>query len=208
MLKRLESSWRAFEVTIENLLLKMAVWLERYSPERFEMWAGNNPRWWSVVQTHIRERLQEDGILQGQSREARILQDDSLQYKIPLENLQSHVVSNPSEEEDDIASVEIEQEFIPDDHDLASLFGDVVDDMNFLTGLLGRIYRRFYADELASDPDTQKDDKFKQLLDLLKNTQTRSYSFLPNFAIPLDTSIPNCRILGSDRLLKLIAAAK
>ncbi len=158
VLKRLESSWRAFEATIENLLLKMAVWLQRYAPERFDMWEATNPRWWRVVQVHICERLQEDGILQGQSP----------QYTIPLENLQNSVASNSSEEEDDIASVESEAEFIPEDHDLDPLFNDVVDDMNFLTGLLSRIYRRFYADQLASDPDTQKDDKFQQLLNLLK----------------------------------------
>ena len=168
VLKRLESSWRTFEATIENLLLKMAVWLERYAPERFDMWEATNPRWWNVVQAHIRERLQEDGILQEQSRVARMLRDDSQQYTIPLESLQSYVASNPSEEEDDIASVEIEEEFIPDDYDLDSLFNDVVDDMNFLTGLLSRIYRRFYADQLASEPDTQKDDKLQQLLNLLK----------------------------------------
>ena len=40
--------------------------------------------------------------------------------------------------------------------------------MNFLTGLLSRIYRRFYADQLASEPDTQKDDKLQQLLNLIK----------------------------------------
>ena len=168
VLKRLESSWRAFEATIENLLLKMAVWLERYAPERFGMWEATNPRWWHVVQEHIRERLQEDGILQEQSQEARILRNESLQYRIPMDNLQSHVAANPSEEEDDIASVELEEEFIPEDHDLDRLFNDVVDDMNFLTGLLSRIYRRFYADQRASEPNTQKDDKLQQLLNLLK----------------------------------------
>ena len=62
VLKRLESSWRSFEVTVENLLLKMANWLNTYNPERFEMWKGTNRRWWSVVQKHVLERLQEDGI--------------------------------------------------------------------------------------------------------------------------------------------------
>ena len=138
------------------------------TPERFDMWEATNPRWWGVVQAHIRERLQEDGILQEQSRVARMLRDDSQQYTIPLESLQSYVAANPSEEDDDIASVEIEEEFIPNDHDLDSLFNDVVDDMNFLTGLLSRIYRRFYADQLASEPDTQNDDKLQQLLNLLK----------------------------------------
>ena len=55
-----------------------------------------------------------------------------------------------------------------EDHDLNRLFDDVVDDMNFLTGLLSRIYRLFYADELANEPDTQQDDKLQQLLSLLK----------------------------------------
>ena len=153
VLKRLESSWRAFEATVENLLLKMAEWLERYAPERFRMWEGTNTRWWGVVQKHIRERLQADGILTDNT----------------LETLLNSVASNPSEEEDDLASVETDDDFIPEDHDVDSLFGDVVDDMNFLTGLLSRIYRLFYADELASEPDTRQDDKLQQLLNLLKS---------------------------------------
>lgn len=153
VLKRLESSWRAFEATIENLLLKMAEWLERYAPERFRMWEGTNTRWWGVVQKHIRERLQEDGILTQNT----------------LETLLNSVASNPSEEEDDLASVETNDDFIPGDHDVDRLFNDIVDDMNFLTGLLSRIYRLFYADELANKPDTQQDDKLQRLLNLLKN---------------------------------------
>ena len=54
VLKRLESSWRAFEATIENLLLNMAEWLEKYAPERFAIWESTNTRWWGVVQNHIR----------------------------------------------------------------------------------------------------------------------------------------------------------
>ena len=152
VLKRLESSWRAFEATIENLLLKMAEWLERYAPERFRMWEGTNTRWWGVVQKHIRERLQEDGILTQNT----------------LEPLFNSIASNPTEEEDGLASIETENDFIPEDHDLDRLFGDVVDDMNFLTGLLSRIYRLFYADQVGNEPDTEKDDKIQQLLKLVK----------------------------------------
>ena len=152
VLKRLESSWRAFEVTVENLLLKMADWLKRYAPERFEMWEGTNRRWWRVVQEHIRERLHADG---------------SLSPDTP-ENLQQVVASNPSEEEDDLAAFEHTGDFTPDTHDADRLFDDVVDDMNFLTSLLSRIYRLFYADQLANEPDTEKDDKLQQLLNLLK----------------------------------------
>ena len=152
VLKRLESSWRAFEATVENLLLKMAEWLKKHAPERFGMWEGTNRRWWRVVQEHILDRLQEDGILSQNTPE----------------NLQQSVASNFAEEEDDLASVETEDDFIPDDHDVDRLFDDVVDDMNFLTALLSRIYRLFYADELANEPATQQDDKLQQLLKLLK----------------------------------------
>ena len=152
VLKRLESSWRAFEATVENLFLKMAEWLEKYAPQRFRMWEGTNTRWWGVVQKHIRERLQDDGILTDTT----------------LETLLDSVASNPSEEEDDLASVETDDGFVPEDHDVNRLFDDVVDDMNFLTGLLSRIYRLFYADELANEPDTRQDDKLQQLLNLLK----------------------------------------
>ena len=142
VLKRLESSWRSFEVTVENLLFKMGKWFEKYAPERFAEWKGTNRRWWGVTQDHITKRLEEDGIRQEE----------------------------PREEEDDIASVETEDVFKPEDHNLDNLFNDVVDDMNFLTGLLSRIYRSFYADELGGEPDTQKDDKLQQLLELLKST--------------------------------------
>ncbi len=152
VLKRLESSWRAFEATVENLLLKMVDWLKTYAPERFGMWEGTNRRWWRVVQEHILERLQEDGI-QAQHTQG---------------NLQRSIAANPSEEEDDLASIETENDFVPDDHDVDKLFDDVVDDMNLLTGFLSRIYRLFYADQLANEPDTAKDDKLQQLLKLLK----------------------------------------
>ncbi|RKU11633.1 hypothetical protein C6501_12155 [Candidatus Poribacteria bacterium] len=165
VLKRLESSWRSFEATIENLLLKMAEWLKIYAPERFEMWENTNRRWWNVVQDHILERLEEDDTLQEQSQQVFRLQED----RIAFETLQTYVTANPLEEENDIASVETEDEFVPEDHDLDRLFGDVVDDMNFLTLLLSKIYRSFYADEVGGEPDTEKDDKLQQLLKLLKS---------------------------------------
>ncbi len=165
VLKRLESSWKAFEATVENLLLKMTDWLEEYAPERFEMWKGTNRRWWSVVQEHILERLQEDGISRQRNRV----------------NLQRFVDSNPSEEEDDLASIETDGDFIPDDHDVDQLFDDVVDDMNFLTALLSRIYRLFYADQLANEPDTAQDDKLQQLLKLLKKHPNKKILIFSEF---------------------------
>ena len=79
---------------------------------------------------------------------------------------------NPLEESDNIASIEAEgdteDDFVSSDHDLDRLFDDVVDDMNFLTGLLSRIYRLFYADQLANEPDTRKDDKTPAASETLK----------------------------------------
>ena len=166
VLKRLESSWRSFEVTIENLLLKMAEWLEEYAPEQFEEWEGTNRRWWSVVQDHILERLEKDDFLQEATQQILRFQEE----RVAFETLQMHVAANPLEEENDIASVETEDEFIPEDHDLEKLFGDVVKDMNFLTLLLSKIYRSFYADEVGGEPDTEKDDKLQQLIKLLKSS--------------------------------------
>ena len=165
VLKRLESSWRAFEATVENLLLKMAKWLEKYAPQRFAMWESTNTRWWGVVQNHIRVRLQEDGILTQNT----------------LETLLNSVASNLSEEEDDLASVETDDDFVAADHDVDRLFDDVVDDMNFLTVLLSKIYRTFYADELANEPDTKRDDKLQQLLKLLKEHRNKKLLIFTEF---------------------------
>ena len=40
--------------------------------------------------------------------------------------------------------------------------------MNFLTLILSKIYRSFYADEVGGEPATEKDDKLQQLIKLLK----------------------------------------
>jgi len=58
LLKRLESSFKAFEASVEDLLAKMARFLRYYSPELFEAWDKTNRRWWKLVQDHITERLE------------------------------------------------------------------------------------------------------------------------------------------------------
>ncbi|MHC4281413.1 MAG: helicase-related protein [Planctomycetota bacterium] len=60
LLKRLESSFKAFEASVEDLLAKMADFLKRYSPELFEAWTTNNRRWWKLTQDHIVQRLEKD----------------------------------------------------------------------------------------------------------------------------------------------------
>ncbi len=58
LLKRLESSFKAFEASVEDLLAKMARFLEYYSAELFAAWTTTNKRWWSLVQAHILQRLE------------------------------------------------------------------------------------------------------------------------------------------------------
>ncbi len=60
LLKRLESSYKAFEASIEDLLAKMADFLKYFSPDMFEAWNTSNPRWWKLAQEHIRQRLELD----------------------------------------------------------------------------------------------------------------------------------------------------
>lgn len=62
LLKRLESSFKAFEASVEDLLYKMADFLRFYSPELFQAWDTSNRRWWKLVQDHINQRLERDEV--------------------------------------------------------------------------------------------------------------------------------------------------
>ena len=133
LLKRLESSFKAFESSIENLLAKMADFLKYYSKDRFEAWESSNKRWWKLVQDHIRDRLERN--------------------ESETEN----------EEEDDLP--EFAKDFDPSQHDTDRLLNDILDDMNQLTGFLGKIFRRFYVkDQEGKTEDPEKDDKLQKLI--------------------------------------------
>jgi len=60
LLKRLESSFKAFEASVEDLLEKMVQVLKYWDPERFQAWENTNRRWWAIVQQHIEDRLESD----------------------------------------------------------------------------------------------------------------------------------------------------
>lgn len=169
LLKRLESSWKSFEVSVEKLLVKMAASLRRYAPERFDEWAVTNRRWWQVVQDHVSERLREDG-------------DEGSPPVVGLEDLQRQIERNPDEEENDIVSVGTLKDFDPSEHNLDNFLDDVVKDMEFLTGLLSGIYHRFYADQFAQEPDAEKDDKLRQLLSLLKEHPDEKFIVFTEFS--------------------------
>jgi len=57
LLKRLESSFAAFEASVERLLEKVARFVAHYDPERFAAWTTANRRWWSIAQAHVQARL-------------------------------------------------------------------------------------------------------------------------------------------------------
>jgi SNF2 family DNA or RNA helicase len=60
LLKRLESSFKAFEASVEDLLAKMADFLRKHAPALFEAWSTTNKRWWKLAQDHILQRLERD----------------------------------------------------------------------------------------------------------------------------------------------------
>ena len=60
LLKRLESSFKAFEASVEDLLAKMAHFLKQHARDLFDAWSTTNKRWWSLAQSHILQRLERD----------------------------------------------------------------------------------------------------------------------------------------------------
>ncbi len=61
LLKRLESSYKAFEASVEDLLVKMAQFLRAYAPDKFDGWVTANDRHWNRIKDHQRERLELEG---------------------------------------------------------------------------------------------------------------------------------------------------
>ena len=57
LLKRLESSYKAFEASLEELLRKMAGFLAAHDTERFQAWAQRYKRQWDLVLEHQRNRF-------------------------------------------------------------------------------------------------------------------------------------------------------
>jgi HKD family nuclease len=57
LLKRLESSYRAFEASLEELLKKMAGFLAAHDDARFQDWVARHRRQWDTVLEHQRSRF-------------------------------------------------------------------------------------------------------------------------------------------------------
>jgi len=58
MLKRFESSWKAFQYTCEDLLLKLLAALNGLDPERHDKWREKNALLYHVVEKHMKERYE------------------------------------------------------------------------------------------------------------------------------------------------------
>ena len=60
LLKRLESSYFAFQTSLEELVLRLAEFLEANNPKRLEEWISRNTKNWNVVKQHQSERSDEE----------------------------------------------------------------------------------------------------------------------------------------------------
>lgn len=56
LLKRLESSWKAFEASLEDLLDKMYSFMEQNSPDEALEWLNDHASQWELVKQHQKER--------------------------------------------------------------------------------------------------------------------------------------------------------
>jgi superfamily II DNA or RNA helicase len=61
LLKRMESSYKAFEASLEDLLRSMARFYRHYAPEaEWERWKQQHELFWSTLEQHWRERFMSD----------------------------------------------------------------------------------------------------------------------------------------------------
>ncbi len=60
LLKRMESSYKAFEASLEDLLRSMARFYRHYAPEEWERWKKHHEEFWTTLEQHWRERFMVD----------------------------------------------------------------------------------------------------------------------------------------------------
>lgn len=112
LLKRLESSYKAFEASLEDLLRKMAAFMARFDPERWESWRAQYETQWQIIGQHQRERQTEE--------------DEEAEEE-------------EGNEFDDIKIVELGG--VSDAYDLEQLMAAVELDMTLLAQLLAKVYQ-------------------------------------------------------------------
>ena len=57
LLKRFESSWRSFQFSCEDLLLKMFAMVRKLNEKKYEQWRNLNALWLSNIEDHMRDRF-------------------------------------------------------------------------------------------------------------------------------------------------------
>jgi len=117
LLKRLESSYKAFEASLEDLLRKMAAFVAQYNPERWESWCRRHVSQWQVVTAHQQERQEEED-LEAEEEEGN--------------------------EFDDVKGAKLDQP--PTEYNLDALLAAIEADMTLLIGLLNKVYQYLSPD--------------------------------------------------------------
>lgn len=112
LLKRLESSYKAFEASLEDLLCKMAAFVEHYALQRWNAWQTQNARIWEAIQEHYQERRALD-------------EPDSEEEE--------------GDELDDIVVAQLPA--APDEYNLDALLTAIESDMTLLADMLSSVYR-------------------------------------------------------------------
>ncbi len=158
LLKRLESSFKAFEASVEDLLAKMTQFLKHFSPELFKAWETTNTRWWNLVQSHILERLE-------------LNEEDTEEEE--ENNIPDFVAKDFDPKEHDMDKL------------LADIEEDMKQLTSFLSKIYRRFY---ITGKEGQTEDPQKDDKLQKLLsllgedDLLKNQKVIIFTEFRNTA--------------------------
>jgi hypothetical protein len=117
LLKRLESSYKAFEGSLEDLLRKMAYFLNQHDSQSWDDWKARHSDVWDTVQEHRKERRA----------------DDDLEAE--------------EEEENDFDDDEFEIRYLDSDkYDLDRLLPLVEEDMTLITKLLRGVYKNLSSD--------------------------------------------------------------
>ncbi len=111
LLKRLESSYKAFEASLEDLLRKMAAFVDKHDPQRWEKWKEQNAQLWQTIQQHQQERQAEE------DADAEVEEGNEF---------------------DDVKVAELNGK--PDDYDMDGLLTAIEADMTLLVHLLAKVY--------------------------------------------------------------------
>lgn len=82
LLKRLESSWKAFEASLEDLLYKMAYFVKTYRLQQFEEWKTRYSYQWDQISRHRTERFETTDIDEEENDNPDVKQIDETLYEM------------------------------------------------------------------------------------------------------------------------------